>query len=48
MLASHSQMFVWDGLGTTHTSLAYPRDEARTLWFFMIPGKCMDAEGWKA
>lgn len=37
--AAHNQMFVWDGLGTTHTNPAYPRDKPRTLWFFTIPGK---------
>jgi alpha-ketoglutarate-dependent taurine dioxygenase len=45
--ATHNQMFVWDGLGTTHTNPAYPRDRNRTLWFFIIPGKSPDVEPYK-
>jgi Taurine catabolism dioxygenase TauD, TfdA family len=46
--AAHNQMFVWDGLGTTHTNPAYPRNKPRTLWFFIIPGKSQDVEAYVA
>jgi hypothetical protein len=46
--AAHNQMFVWDGLGTTHTNPAYPRDKPRTLWFFIIPGKSTEVEAYSA
>jgi alpha-ketoglutarate-dependent taurine dioxygenase len=35
--AGHNQLFVWDGLGTTHTNPSYPREAARRLWFVIIP-----------
>jgi hypothetical protein len=44
--ASHNQLFVWDGLGTTHTNPAYPRDKPRTLWFFIIPGAYSEVEAY--
>ncbi len=46
--ASHNQLFVWDGLGVTHTNPAYPRDKSRTLWFFIIYGKATAVEPWTA
>jgi alpha-ketoglutarate-dependent taurine dioxygenase len=46
--AAHNQLFVWDGLGTTHTNPAYPRDKPRTIWFFIIPSKHVEVEAWKA
>ena len=39
---------VRDGLGTTHTNPAYPRDKPRTLWFFIIPGKSAEVEAYTA
>jgi alpha-ketoglutarate-dependent taurine dioxygenase len=35
--AGHNQLFVWDGLGTTHTNPPYPRELARRVWFLIIP-----------
>ncbi|HEV7691781.1 MAG TPA: TauD/TfdA family dioxygenase [Hyphomonadaceae bacterium] len=46
--AAHNQLFVWDGLGATHTNPAYPRDKPRTLWFFIIPGKSTEVEAYTA
>lgn len=34
---AHNEVVVWDGLGTTHTNPAYPRDQDRTSWFFIVP-----------
>lgn len=35
----HNESVIWDGLGTTHTNPAYPRDKDRTSWFFIIPAE---------
>ena len=44
----HNNLLVWDGLGTTHTNPAYPRDQARTSWFLIVPGNFTDVEGFFA
>jgi hypothetical protein len=44
--AGHNQLFVWDGLGTTHTNPPYPRDKARRVWFTIIPAADPRLEPW--
>lgn len=36
--AVDNQLFIWDGLGTTHTNPPHPDDRPLTLWFLVIPG----------
>ena len=36
-LASDDQLFVWDGLATTHTNPAFPREHPLELWFVIVP-----------
>jgi alpha-ketoglutarate-dependent taurine dioxygenase len=36
-LAGSNQLFVWDGLRTTHTNPAFPREHPLTLWFLVVP-----------
>jgi hypothetical protein len=35
--AASNQLFLWDGLGTTHTNPAFPRAHPLTLWFLIVP-----------
>jgi hypothetical protein len=36
-LAGDDQLFVWDGLVTTHTNPAFPREHPLALWFVIVP-----------
>jgi hypothetical protein len=47
-LISHNNLVVWDGLGTTHTNPAYPRDQDRTTWFLIVPGSFTEVESYFA
>jgi alpha-ketoglutarate-dependent taurine dioxygenase len=44
--AGHNQLFVWDGLGTTHTNPSYPRERARRVWFVIIPAARPGVDPW--
>ncbi|MGD2134242.1 MAG: TauD/TfdA family dioxygenase [Maricaulaceae bacterium] len=46
--ATENTLFIWDGLGTTHTNPAYPRDQERRTWFFIIPSKTGEVEPYAA
>ncbi len=35
--AGHNELFVWDGLGTTHSNPPYLRELPRRLWFLIVP-----------
>jgi alpha-ketoglutarate-dependent taurine dioxygenase len=47
-LIAHNHLVVWDGLGTTHTNPAYPRDQDRTTWFLIVPGSFTEVESYFA
>jgi hypothetical protein len=47
-LIGHNNLVVWDGLGTTHTNPAYPRDQDRTTWFLIVPGSFTEVESYFA
>jgi hypothetical protein len=44
--AGHNQLFVWDGLGTTHTNPPIPRAEGRRIWFTVIPAADRAVHPW--
>jgi Taurine catabolism dioxygenase TauD, TfdA family len=47
-MIGYNNLVVWDGLGTTHTNPAYPRDKDRVTWFLIVPGKFTEVESYFA